>query len=420
MIRSMAFWSDWSWKVRVVALALVAGLVVLVFYQREPRYEGMALSEWLTAGMNGDSDGDVTYAQHTVSKALVAMSPQALPILVDWLETRDSKIGSVLTEFLQKQSLVEIGFGKHVSRHELAAYGFALLGTNAAPAIPRLASLIEDPELSGSAFSALRSIGMAASEELLTALTNSQPNIRASAMVCLASWPFVHDPAILSALLRTLEDSDATVASHTVQVLVRMKVHADIVHPAILKLAAQTNYLARSTAIRAFSQSRAEIPHALPLYLDAMNDPDPTTRRAAVNGMRKTQSDEVMARLLVALGDSDPAVRARAVGGLGAYGEHFRTIVPELIGKLTNDLPIVQIAAVSALAGFGTNALAAVPHLVKLYRVRDASSLNDSAARALLAIDTNTSRKVGIDPSWPIFQQGRGRGPAVPWKASTN
>lgn len=420
MIRSMAFWSDWSWKVRVVALAVVGSVVVLVFYHREPRYEGMALSEWLTTGMNGNSGGDSTYGRHRVSKALVAMSPQALPILVDWLETRDSKIRSVLTELLQKQSLIEISFGKHVSRRELAAYGFWLLGTNAAPAIPRLSFLIEDPELSDSAFSALRSIGMAASEELLTALTNSQPNIRASAMVCLASWPFVDDPTILTELLRVLQDSDANVASHTVQVLVRMKVHADIVHPAILKLAAQTNYLARSTAIRAFSQSRELIPLALPLYLEAMNDPDPKTRRAAVNGLRQTQSDEVMARLLVALGDSDPAVRAQVVSGLGTYREHFRTIVPELIGRLTNDLPIVQMAAVNALAGFGTNALAAVPHLVKLYREKGTSSLNDWAARALLAIDTNTSREVGIDSGWPIVQQGRGRRPAVPSKTSTN
>ncbi len=416
----MGFWSDWSWKVRVVALALVASLVTLIFYQREPRYEGEALSDWLITGINGISDGDPTYAQHRVSKALVAMSPQALPILMDWLETRDSKIRKVLTELLQKQSLVQIRIEEAESRRMMAVFGFRLLGTNAAPAIPRLALLIEDPELGDSAFSALQSIGMAASGELLAALTNSQPNIRLSAMVGLATWPFADNPAILAALLRMLQDSDATVASYTVRVLVSMKVRADIVHPVILKLAVQTNYPGRSAAVRAFAQSQEFIPLALPLYLEAVNDPDPKTRRAAVKGLRQTQSAEVMARLMVALGDSDPAVRARAVGGLGAYSEHFRAIVPELVGKRTNDLPIVQMAAVSALAGFGTNALAAVPHLVKLYREKDHSSLNDSAARALLAIDTNTSREVGIDPSWPIYPQGRGRRPAVPSKTSTN
>jgi len=420
MIRSMAFWSDWSWKVRVVALALVASFLALVLYQREPRYEGVSLSEWLRISIDVNSAGDSTRDSKSASEALNAMAPEALPVLEDWLATRDSKVRKVLAALAEKQSLVRIDIEHPESRRMMAVLGFRLLGSNAAPAIPRIALLIGDPELTDSALTALQGIGLVASAELEATLTNSQPNIRVSAMACLASQPFVDDPAILAALLRMLQDSDVSVASFTVQALFRMNLHADIVRPAILKLAAQTNYLARRTAIIAFAQSRADIPLALPLYLEAMNDSDPKTRRAAVNGLRQTQSDEVMARLMVALGDSDTAVRALAATSLRAYREHFRRIVPELIGKLTNDLPRVQMAAVSALADFGTNALAAVPHLVKLYQAREHSSLNDSAARALLAIDTNASREVGIDPSWPIFQQGRGRRQALPWRTSTN
>ena len=81
MIRSMAFWSDWSWKVRVVALALVASFLALVLYQREPRYEGVSLSEWLRISIDVNSAGDSTRDSKSASEALNAMAPEALLVL---------------------------------------------------------------------------------------------------------------------------------------------------------------------------------------------------------------------------------------------------------------------------------------------------------------------------------------------------
>ncbi len=416
----VGLWFGWSWRRRAVVVALAASLVALMLYHREPRHEGRSLSRWLELENGIYSSDDFAGDTASVSNALIAMCPQAPTVLVDWLETRDSRMRKAFAALAGRQSVLNFEIEGADSRRSLAVAGFRLLGSNAAPVIPRIAMLIEDPELGDAAFTALNSIGVAARGQLMAALTNHHPHVRRSAMSCLAREPIVDEPEVLTALIHLMQDTNPTVATDTVHALVRMNRHIAIVHGEAARLAARPDYPGRGAAISALVQARADVTMTLPLYLQAMNDPLPQTRRWAVLGLGQVKSESVMKRLMAALSDPDSIVRARSAKNLGAYREHSPAIISKLVVLLTNDLPAVRASVAGALASFGSEASIVVPHLVSLYRDGKMPPISDAAARALLAIDTNTAIQIGIVPSQYQRDSLRGRHPPVARRPPTN
>ena len=391
-----------EWKTWLLIAVLPLTLLCILFIRLEPRYEGIALSDWLRS-LNANPDDGERREFASVSNAVNAIGPRALPVFMSWLQLRDSKIKNLLAKLSSMQSWVDINIERTESRRELAAIGLQLLGSNAAPAIPMITPLLDDPELSETALGALYAIGMPALGELVSALTNRQPITRQIAMMVLASETFVDAAGVLPALLPLLEDGDIHVQIATIRTLARLEQHAQLVHSTIARLAARRDYPGRNTAIFALVAARADPAIVLQLYLDAMNDPQPNNHGWAVSGLNQIQSEEVMEALMKALADTDPSVRARAARGLGRYREHSQTIIPRLVTLLTNDLPIVQSAAARGLAAFGSDATIAVPHLIRLYQAKALPQLTTSAAWALLTIDSNSAFKLGIDPpddSW--------------------
>jgi hypothetical protein len=123
--------------------------------------------------------------------ALRAMEPRATPTLLRWLQTRESRLRRRLCELAARQNWFTLEPDRAWERREWAMSGFALLGTNAAPAIPRLARLVDDPEIGPAALGALRGIGLPSAPVLLAALTSQHAEARNGAVQILAKEPFI-------------------------------------------------------------------------------------------------------------------------------------------------------------------------------------------------------------------------------------
>lgn len=395
----------WRWGWRVLVAVLPISLLVAVWLNLEPRHDGRTLSEWLAQEFShyeGGSDDDT-------AQALRAMGCRVLPTLLDWLQTRDSRIKQQVEMLAARQSLFDLSFEHAEVRRGMAINGLRLLGTNAVPAIPTLVGLIEDPELGGAALSGLAAIGLPAWQALISALTNRLPSVRSAAIGLLGSDPFLDQPGTVATLLRQFHDGDPQVQMSALSTLARCERYPELIHPAIARVAADTNSPHRAAAINLLARAEADPSISLPVFLAAMESGIPDVRRRAMAGLVRIESNEVMETLIKALNDSEPAIRARAATMVGRYSAHSERIIPLLHRLLTNDYPAVRGAAAMGLSKFGPAARVVVPDLLRLYEAGtpvNPPMLRQLVARALLAIDPVASVGAGIKPE--DYPQRRG------------
>jgi HEAT repeat protein len=360
-------------------------LLFITWARREPSHDGRTLSEWLSQPYDGRVSGEET------ARAVRAMGTRVLPTLLDWLKTRESRTKRVISALAGRQPLIQLRFESAEERRGIAVAGLYVLATNAAPAIPALAVLIEDTELGAAALNGLAAIGLPAWPELLAALTNSHREVRSAAANWLSHDPFVEMPGTMEALLRLLHDPEAGVQSAAVHTLVNCGKYPELIQPAFVALAADTNYPNRAAVVSALANSTVDPRIGLKVFLTAMENGDA--------GLARIATEEVIEPFITALDDTEPAVRAKAASTLGRFPQQTARILPLLHARLTNDYPVVRAGAASGLAKLGSAARVAVPDLIRLYESDDRRPvLKISAARALLAIDPATAARVGIKP----------------------
>jgi HEAT repeat protein len=169
-------------KQRLIPLiVLLVGIVALMawnsVYRSEPLYKGKELSEWLALYQS-------TQLRPQAAEAIQHVGTNALPKLLDLLQTRDSPIKHRLDNFLKNHP----GFRFQPRTAEddwmLAYYGFEALGTTGAPAVPTLTNLLADHELRTGAAACLGAIGPPAKDAvplLIPWLTSTNLSLRFSA-----------------------------------------------------------------------------------------------------------------------------------------------------------------------------------------------------------------------------------------------
>ena len=172
-------------KSRLRAALLLAGLlgVPVVIYltrPREPVYDGKPVSYWV----RGLASIHVTHNAAS-NKAFQHIGTNALPVLIEMLRTKDSKVKLWLRNLYYKQSLVHHHFTLAEEDRIPAVLGFSELGSLANPAVPALIDLLADQEISEDAARALAAIGSEAVEPLISAVTNRNQTIRLGAMAAL-------------------------------------------------------------------------------------------------------------------------------------------------------------------------------------------------------------------------------------------
>jgi hypothetical protein len=123
----------------VVAVIVFGGLVFVLYPAKEPSYEGRNLSEWIE---------DVKKSPHTelevqaASHALKQMAPDAIPILLKWVQAKDEPAAEIklkiwLMQLTHSHSRILRSKPVDYIRND-AFFGFQLLGSEAKPAWPVL------------------------------------------------------------------------------------------------------------------------------------------------------------------------------------------------------------------------------------------------------------------------------------------
>lgn len=177
----------------ILALAgfCVVLALVLAIPPRDPLYKGKHLSDYLeksSRGVNGLRGGgfvdegklreprlDGFFGPET-SDAITAVGTDALPMLAGMLKARESKIRTWLRKATAKMPTVQTVFNLRYpnswQRQIMAAEALIQLGTNAAPAIPRIVPLLTQTESAGPALFALMRIVRPSHSEEIILLTN--------------------------------------------------------------------------------------------------------------------------------------------------------------------------------------------------------------------------------------------------------
>ena len=199
----------------IVALALTAAYLWRSAEPAEPVYEGRPLSLWLESHV-ASSAANPPYNSpgwKHADQVLRQSGTNAIPTLLKMIGAEDPP-RAVLKgmEWIRSKRLLPIRYRYAYARNEEALYAFEVLGTNAAPAVPKLIKIYErarSPNAKRCAASALGHIGRPAQSAvpvLLRDFTHTNSDVRfyaVSAVIHMHGDPAVVVPAMCARLKDT-------------------------------------------------------------------------------------------------------------------------------------------------------------------------------------------------------------------------
>jgi hypothetical protein len=279
-----------------VACALVAGgMIWFSTREREPRYNGRTLSEWLKEMWPVPSNGyaarnpdQIRARQIEAEEAVKHIGTNAMPCLVRWIryEPRLPKLFSWLPTEVRP---FERSGGE--SRIVYAYEAFAFLGSEAGPAVPELMRAMGDknlsPRVAWQIESALSFIGEPALEPALAFLADTnQPN---RSYVAGAIWRMRRPgPAPATAgpvLVGCLGDPDDRVATRAAAALAYLRVDPAVTVPALTNALRDPRPAMRSAAAQALHDSGSSAGLAVPALIQALKDPATMVRIKATEAL---------------------------------------------------------------------------------------------------------------------------------------
>ena len=353
----------------IVAVILLAAFGAIVLSSREPRYGGKTLSRWIA----DLPDEELPSEQ---ARAIRAIGTNALPSLIQWLQSFGPEWQRKGVEFLQQHTFFEWSLLDPWAKPNRAIVGLRILATNAAPAIPAVLRLMDNShwEVRCLAIAALEAIGapdVRATSALMKSLGDARPEVRMNSAAVLGEIGRGSSNAV-NALVRALNDCDSSVVR---------------------------------AAIWGFGRLGPDAEAILPLLLSHTNI-DSKARRELVHILKPIKGDAAVLELGSLMHDSDPNVRLTATSEAAAFTNNPVAVTPLLIEQLEDSEPRVQMAAVRVLTKFGTRARLAVPALVKLYKQHSDEPQGPGQrqrqqpvliATALVEIDPVAASNAGID-----------------------
>jgi hypothetical protein len=231
---------------------MAVAIAILFFRTREPVADGRTLSEWLEESQHV-FNADPAAATNAIRK----IGPAALPFLLNKLQAKDPAWKTALQESDYRDKFPFRWLHSASRQNQQAQAGFAILGAEAAPAIPELWKLMSDPDRAGLAGVALGYIGAPARSVLKAALTNQTPPVRIAALMGLSVhrieieefWPDV---------LRLSRDAHSTVAFEALRNVIDHLEHPDAIE-AVRHALANTNAPATQVGTLLLLTIRAEV-----------------------------------------------------------------------------------------------------------------------------------------------------------------
>lgn len=210
-------WLPSAWWSRSIALFVIILLIGLVWFfacqpRHEPIYMGKSLTSWLQTYAPSSPHGRGSREWNQADEAIHHIGTNAIPILLEMIDQRDSELKLRLMDLLRKQHLVKVHFVPAAELNAEATKAFIALGSVAKGAVPDLLKMLNG-NISTESLAAIEDtlgwIGPDARPAipvLLQGATNSNSKVRANALWALGeihTEPQVCVPALVGGLSDT-------------------------------------------------------------------------------------------------------------------------------------------------------------------------------------------------------------------------
>ena len=284
------------WIYGVSTLALVC-IVISVFSTRRDisTFQGKTVPEWLDR-LDSRNLEDRAKAMEAIS----SVGTNALPILQEYIQAKDSWLKKKLITLSRKQSLVNLSLNSASDRHRTARNGYAALGSSA---VPNLIELFEDPILlyeDNPAYEASRvlsQLGSSAVPALVRALTNTSSTVRYHACFCLGWYDSLHSDSAVTALAERMEDPEWTVRCRAAHALGTIQRKSGITVQALARGLRDPESAVRINSARGLAAFGERAAHAVPLLVSAQERESSFPECSSEPGLigRKSRDDVVSA-----------------------------------------------------------------------------------------------------------------------------
>ena len=288
------------------ALALLIAILALS-HDKEPRYHGKSLSQWLVAYEKPTAKLRATYPmQPEAINAVHQIGTNAIPWVIRWMrmdrnpaKTKLRAVFEKLPPIISDSSTINSWLADH---REFPLVWFEMLRRDAAPAIPELVRVINDPSCSKRtrevALNALTFIGQDTVPVFMEIISSGSPADRDLAIFYLAEMRGLGNNSPFGngrVLIQCLQDTNVTVAARAADALATCRVDP------LYAVSALTNALhdsrQRVRAVAAYSLGRfgEDARAAVPELQAALGDGDFFTRQAATNALRRIAPETINA-----------------------------------------------------------------------------------------------------------------------------
>jgi HEAT repeat protein len=274
---------------------VVAGLALVAWWLREPRYEGKSLSSWVEPWRYG---GDKS--PESMATALKAMGDRAVFCLIDRLQWRPPQWKRKLRQFLPRWAarvpLLRDGEDPRWS----AAYALALIGKPAAPAIPYLSavSTAEDTSATWEMRAAAKAALIRIKGEPLTPYIESLRDTsdiyrwpeRAAVMGYLGTNASEAVPLLVQAMINA--NNHKVIRLHAAGTLGNIHSRPEVCVGPLARMLNSADLNLRATAMFALSKFGQAAKPARHAIVQCLNDSDAWVRSCATNILKKIDSDQ--------------------------------------------------------------------------------------------------------------------------------
>ncbi len=290
-------------------VALVLAWIGWPLFSREPRYGGRTLSSWLRQLDDGDHLNQINWStreapsspgQKEGADAIRHMGTNTLPVLLQWITNRDSRLVVNLNAYLERRNWKvagitlrqrngepNFGMGTRIRRHQ-AALAFEALGPMARSAVPQLEeALTNDSETTREASIALAGVG----PDGYLALTRAVANLRTPgdwAEFC-AVWALTTHhasaPGMVDALMGAITNG-STPAEISCWALGELKQEPQRVVPFLAATLRSRDVGTRCRAAESLENFGTNASSAVPALIQALNDSDSNVRDQAARALK--------------------------------------------------------------------------------------------------------------------------------------
>jgi HEAT repeat protein len=370
-------------SVAIIALCALAGLLLAHRASARYYYQGKSLVDWSVQAHMGNAESKT---------ALESMGAAAVPGLLTLLHAREPWLKTqfvVLYKHLPAR-LATLLFGKlTIPNYQrirwAAAEGLGTIGPDAKAALPALGRVLQDPDQTFGLIAAqsLAKIGKGSGPELAAAIKDANPRMRETVVLALGNTGTEAQSAAV-ALAEMLNDTNFNVRNSASNGLHRL---GSVAVPALAPIIEHGNSEARSTATQLLLQANMSLwAAARPLAKMAQAD-DPVSRQQAIEalGLLRALGPVPFRALTNALNDPVPEVRLAAVKALRNYttlATYGRRAAESLPHCLHDDSAKVREETARTLGYMGTTAEKATPELNALLEDHE-EAVRNAAKEAL-------------------------------------